>query len=181
MRCFSLFLFAQTMVDASDASCAPFMTTNPVVLRRGDTVGDALRLMLKHRQLGLPVCEEDGRYLGMFVRSGLVALLLPRGVTVPERSSEGAQLSDVSFLSDTFDDARHRFQQVAGERVDRHLQAETPLLHPDTPIINALLYLSRARTLLPVVDRRTRKLVGTISTWDLLTRVAAAEPSRRRP
>lgn len=56
------------------------MTPQPVTVAPNDTVSSALGLLLKHRQLGLPVVSADGVYLGMFLRSVLLARLLP-GIT----------------------------------------------------------------------------------------------------
>ena len=56
-----------------------------------------------------------------------------------------------------------------------YTQTDSPRLHPDTPIINAVLLLYRTRTYLPVVDEGTGRLLGVVSTWDVLARIAGDE------
>jgi len=41
------------------------------------------------------------------------------------------------------------------------------VVHPDTPIVETLLTLYKARTNLPVVDRDNGRLVGTISYYGI--------------
>ena len=76
-------------------------------------------------------------------------------------------------MNDTIEDAQSRFRAVAGNPVGDYTQTDTPVLRPDTPIINAMLFLYRTRTYLPVVDEDTGRLLGVVSTWDLLARIAS--------
>lgn len=150
------------------------MTTSPVTIRRGDSVHRALELLLKHKLLGLPIVDDAGRYLGMFLRSELVASLLPRVVRLEAELPEVSRLLDVGFMSDTIEDAQERFQAIASKPVGDYARTDTPVLRPDTPVMNAVLFLYRTRTYLPVVDEASGTLLGVVSTWDVLGKIAGA-------
>lgn len=156
-------------------TCQSVMTEQPVVIHRNETVRNALKLLLQHKLLALPVVEDDGRFFGMFLRSQLVALLLPRIVQMEARIPEIARLLEVGFLTDTIEDTQDRFRSFASKPVGDYTQTDAPRLHPDTPIINAVLLLYRTRTYLPVVDEGTGRLLGVVSTWDVLARIAGDE------
>jgi CBS domain-containing protein len=52
------------------------------------------------------------------------------------------------------------------------MRTDTPILRPDTPVTTALFLLYRTRNFLPVVEESTEKLVGVVSTWDVLAKVS---------
>ena len=150
------------------------MTTNPIAIRQSESVAKAMRMLLDNRLLGLPAVDDSGRYLGMFLRSRLVALLLPNIVQLEERIPEIGRLIEVGFMSDTLDDAHERFNRVANDPVGKYLTTDTPVLRRDTPVMNAVLFLYRTRSYLPVVDEASGKLIGVVSTWDILGRIAGS-------
>ena len=160
------------MSDANKHTCGAIMTTKPAVIKQSESVAKAIRMLLDNRLLGLPVVDANGRYLGMLLRSRLVALLLPRIVQLEESMPEVSRLVEVGFMSDTLDDAHDRFATVANDPVGKYLQTDTPILRRDTPVMNAVLFLYRARSYLPVVDEASGKLLGVVSTWDVLGRIA---------
>lgn len=156
----------------SEHTCQSIMTADPISIRQHETVDHALHMLLQDKLLALPVIDNDGRYLGMFLRSRLVAMLLPRIVQLEERIPEVARLLEVGFLTDSIADVQSRFRLVADRPVSEYLQTDTPILRPSTPIMNAVLFLYRARTYLPVVDENSGQLLGVVSTWDILGRIA---------
>ncbi|MBK8176335.1 MAG: CBS domain-containing protein [Rhodospirillales bacterium] len=160
------------MTVPASQTCRSIMTTTPAVLKSGDTIETALHRLLEDKLLALPVVDEAERYLGMFLRSRLVALLLPKIVALEGQIPEIARLVEVGFMSDTLDDANERFRAVAGEPVSEYLETEGQVLHPETPVMNAVLFLYRTRTYLPVVEKASGRLLGVVSTWDILQRIA---------
>jgi CBS domain-containing protein len=149
------------------------MTANPVALHRADPVRKAVQVLLEQRMLGIPVVESDGRYAGMFARSELIAVMMPRVLALADRLPEIARMLDVGYISDSIDDVRARYRAVADDPVEKHMQTDAPVLRPDSPIITTLLFLHRTRNFLPVVEEKTGKLVGIVSTWDVLARISA--------
>jgi hypothetical protein len=99
--------------SSTEHTCRSILTPQPIVLQRIDPVKKAVSLFLDHRMLGIPVVDPSGRYVGMFVRSTLIAMLLPRVLSTEEHTPEIGHLIDVGFISDTLEDARERFARVA--------------------------------------------------------------------
>ena len=99
-------------------------------------------------------------------------MLLPRIVQLEKRIPEVGRLLEVGFLTDSIADVQSRFREVADRPVSEYAQSDTPVLRPSTPIMNAVLFLYRARTYLPVVDEASGQLLGVVSTWDVLGRIA---------
>jgi CBS-domain-containing membrane protein len=158
--------------SSMEHTCRSIMTLRPVTLQRADSVTKAVKLFLDHRMLGIPVIDPDSRYVGMFVRSTLIALLLPRVVSSEKLTPKIGHLIGVSFVSDTLEEVRERFARVADDPIERHVSTDTPILRPDTPVTTALFLLYRTRNFLPVVEESTEKLVGVVSTWDVLAKVS---------
>jgi CBS domain-containing protein len=148
------------------------MTANPLVLRRRHTVAQGLQLLLDHHLLALPIVEADGRYFGMFLKSKLISLLLPKVVGIAESMANHGRWLEFGFLSDSLDDVRERYHTIAGDPVEKHAKFDTPKLRPDTSLMNALLFLYRTRNVLPVVEEGTEQLLGVVSTWDVPARIA---------
>ena len=99
------------MASKDDHTCRSIMTTNPIVIEQTESVAKAMKMLLDNRLLGLPAVGEDRRYVGMFLRSRLISLLLPQIVQLEERLPEIARLVEIGFVTDTLDDARDRFRK----------------------------------------------------------------------
>jgi CBS domain-containing protein len=148
------------------------MNRNPPLLHVGDTVADALRSMLSHRVLALPVVDDDRHYLGMFAKSRLFGLVVPMVLTFQDVAPDLGAHSDFGFLSDDLDDLRQRLRGLADRPVAEFADATVPLLRPDSPLMAVIVLLYRTRNFLPVVDQTTGRLEGVVSTWETLTKLA---------
>jgi CBS domain-containing protein len=145
------------------------MNPNPVTLRPTDTVGTATEYILNHHLRHLPIVDENGRYLGIFGIYSLLRLILPQAATV-----EGG-LEDISFLHGPLSDLGKRLRHVEGESVMKGLRQDIPLVHPETPLMETVLLLLRARIALPVVEKETGRLAGIISSWGALEKIVEAK------
>jgi CBS domain-containing protein len=148
------------------------MNPHPVVLHRSDTVGTAAQHILSHHLRHLPVVDEQGRYLGIFGIYSLLRLTLPKAATI-----EGG-LEDLSFISGSLGDLGEHLRQMESESVLVGLRQDIPVVHPDTPLMETVLLLLRARIALPVVERDTGRLVGMISSWEALERIVSSRGDR---
>lgn len=158
------------MSQQSDASCRSIMSAPPAVLRPTDTLLSGLQAIVRHRLPALPVVEADQRYVGMLPRSRLIALAMPRVLSHEDQRHPLSHLLQVGFIRDTLAELQERIDAVANDPVSRHIDPEVPVLSPDTPLMNAMLFLHRQRNLLPVVENG--KLIGILSVWDVLSRIA---------
>ncbi len=157
------------MKHDQESLCRSIMSDPPAVLKPTDSVSVALQTMVRERLPALPVVDMDGRYVGMLPRSRLVALAMPRVLSHDTDQQPLARILQVGFIRDSLADLQERMAAAANDPVSKHLDGEVPVLSPDTPLMNALLFLYRQRNVLPVVE--SGKLLGIVSVWDVLARV----------
>ena len=125
--------------------------------------------MVHHRLPAVPVVESDERFVGMLPRSRLIALAMPRLLSHEDQTHPLSHLLQVGFIQDTLTELQERIDAVANDPVSQHIDPEVPVLEPDTPLMNAMLFLYRQRNILPVVENG--KLLGIVSVWDVLARI----------
>lgn len=157
------------MSQPEDASCRSIMSAPPAVLKPTDSVSFALQSIVTHRLPALPVVDTDGGYVGMLPRSRLIALAMPRVLSHEDEKHPLGHLLEVGFIQDTLSDLQARVDAVASEPVSRHMDTDVPVLQPDTPLMNTMLFLYRRRNILPVVENG--RLLGIVSVWDVLARI----------
>jgi CBS domain-containing protein len=113
----------------------------------------------------VPVVDEKGHYLGIFGIYSLLRLTLPKAATLEQG------VEDISFIRCGLEELGERLREVEGESVLSGLRKDIPVVHPDTPLMETVLLLLRARIALPVVERETNRLVGMISSWGALEKI----------
>jgi CBS domain-containing protein len=150
-------------------TAALFMNPRPVVLRTDETIAQgALAIMAKQRR-SLPVVDEDGRFQGMLTANCLLYLCLPTAATI------AGGLDSMRYVEDSLEDVAERLKQYLDEPIARCLKTEkVAVVHPDTPIVETLLTLYRNKTNLPVVERNSGILVGTISYYNVGAKIMEA-------
>lgn len=163
------------MNDLTATTCASVMNSRPLSVRTGETVAKALHLLLANHLLALPIIDASGRYRGMFLKSKLISLLLPAGATTGESLHHISQMPDIGFVRLSIGDLKGAFASIAGKPVETFADLKTPVFRPDSALSSALLQLHRTRNFLPVVERGSDRLVGVISTWDILGLLGAGE------
>lgn len=156
--------------NAND-SCRSIMSNPPAVLKPTDTLRFALQAMVDHRVPTLPVVDGSGRYLGMLPRSRLIQLVMPR-VLQQEDVQHPLSRLQAGFIREPLDSLQQRFAAVADEPVGRHVDAEVPLLSPNSPLMTAMLHLHRQRNVLPVIENG--RLIGIVSVYDALRCIGRA-------
>lgn len=157
------------MNQHSDASCRSIMSAPPAVLKPTDTILSGLQAIVQHKLPSLPVVEADQSYVGMLPRSRLIALAMPRLLSHEDETHPMSHLLQVGFIQDTLAELQERLDAVANDPVRLHIDPTVPVLSPDTPLMNAMLFLHRQRNLLPVVE--DGRLIGIVSVWDVLARI----------
>lgn len=148
-------------------SCREVMTTDLPTLREGDSVWHALQVLTDHNYGGLPVVDDSGRYVGMLRVRDLLALTLPKVVT-----SDTREHMDLAFVQDSIGDLRARLNSLAKSPIKKYVSTDTPVLNPGTSLVETLLLLYRRRSILPVVDPGTHKLLGVVTMLNALSRIA---------
>jgi CBS domain-containing protein len=143
------------------------MNTNPITASMTSNFGEAFRTLMDREVSSLPVVDADGVYRGMFDLHDIWALLLPKAALLAMDS-----LPDLSFMADSQKEMQQKLSQAANRPVSQFLDGvESPVVHPHTPVKEAILLLHRHGGILPVVDRKTRRLLGVVSAWDILEKL----------
>lgn len=157
--------------NPSDVTCRSIMDTTPAVLAPETTFAAAVQILLDRRLLAMPVVDAEGRYLGLFRKNLVISNVLPQVAIHEDRFNQVVRMIDAGLLRDNLHDVRDRFAAIAQDPVSRHADKDAPVLRPDQPLVTALYYLFRGRNFLPVVDPANGRLLGVISTWDVLETV----------
>ena len=146
-----------------------FMNPNPVVLTTDDTIAHGCSKIMHKQRRSLPVVDEHGRFQGMFGVYCLLYLCLPSAAKM-----EGG-LDTMPYVKNTLDEVAERMGRYLDEPVTRCLKTENvATVHPDTPIVETLITLYKAKANLPVVEKDTGMLMGTISYFNVGAKVLAA-------
>lgn len=150
-------------------TAALFMNPRPVVLRTDETIAHGARAIMAKQRRSLPVVDEDGRFQGMLTANCLLYLCLPTAATI------AGGLDSMRYVEDSLEDVAERLKQYLDEPITRCLKTEkVAVVHPDTPIVETLLTLYRNKANLPVVERNSGILVGTISYYNVGAKIMEA-------
>jgi len=142
------------------------MNANPVFLRTSDTVARGAELIMTKQRRSLPVVDEEDRFVGMFTANCLLYLVLPKAATMEQG------LDSLPYVENSLVDLRERLKKYLDKPVSLCLKKkDVAVVHPDTPIVETLLTLYKARANLPVVDRDSGRLVGTISYYGISAKI----------
>lgn len=143
---------------------AEIMNRAPVSVRNDQTFGSAFQTLLKSRVTTIPVVDADGVYKGIFDLKDIWRILLPKAAQLNRKS-----LEDLSFVSSSLGKMKDQIAEAAALPIGQFVTSEDlPSLHPESSIMQAVLLFDEHGEALAVVDRQTRKLVGTIAAWQLL-------------
>ncbi len=139
-----------------------FMNPNPVIIRTSDTIAYGAEQIMKKQRRDLPVVDEEGRFKGMLTVDCLLYLVLPKAVTMKQG------MDALPFVQDSLGDLRKRLKKYLDKPVTVCLKEKNvAVVHPDTPTVATLLTLYQAKANLPVVEKDTGRLVGTISYYNV--------------
>ncbi|MCU7852921.1 MAG: CBS domain-containing protein [Candidatus Thiodiazotropha sp. (ex Monitilora ramsayi)] len=135
-----------------------------------DKVCDALQIMHTHQIRNLPVVDDEGQFIGLFGIRRIISLLLPKAAQID------FGLKDLSFMPDEVEALYKRLGDIGQKPVTDFLEKKKKLVFckPSTPFPEVLELLEQnPDTSLPViiVKGKKRKLVGMVSSWDVLDKL----------
>ena len=146
------------------------MTFRLVKLKPTDKVCDALSIMHQTQIRNLPVVDENDEFIGLFGIRPLIRLLLPNAGKIK------FGLKDLSFMPDEVGELYKRLDEVGDKPVADFLEKKKNLTFckPSTTFPEVFEMLDQsADSSLPVivVKGKRKKLVGMVSSWDVLDRL----------
>lgn len=146
---------------------AEIMNRTPMTVRADQTFGEAFRVLVQARMTNLPAVDGAGVFRGNFDLKDVWNILLPKAAQLKRKS-----LEDLSFVSTSIEKLREMIDEAGPLPVSQFLNADdAPPLHPESPVAQAMLLLDEHGETLAVVDRESRKLVGSVSPWDVLDQI----------
>lgn len=147
-----------------------FLTRDLVTLSVDDTIHEALALMGENRVSALPVVDGRKRCVGILSTTDLVDLT--------HDFDEDLKQLDLQNGAESIDNLTNR---LGTEKVESYMSASVTTVSMETLICKAAQEMLRNRVHhLPVVDHNER-LLGIISTMDILSEFVDAAPSQPDP
>lgn len=136
------------------------------------TVGEAVLIMARKKVHNLPVVDADGSFLGLFSLRRITRALMPMAAQIGEDVMD----FEMAFIGDDSDDYLRRLKQIGDQPVSSLLEKKKKLrfCSPDTPIPHLLQLLTENPMSLPVLVLKgeQQRVVGMVSNWDVLTKIA---------
>ena len=145
-----------------------FVTRDTVTLNAADTIHEALTLMGENRVSALPVVNRNNQCVGILSTVDLVDMT--RDTEEDLRELDYVDLTSKRFLIDKL------AHSLGNEKVQTYMSEAVVTANLETTIGKAARDMIRNRIHhLPVVDHEDR-LIGIISTMDILSEFADAAP-----
>jgi len=139
-----------------------------VILKPDDSLLDTLKLMLSKQINHAPICDGDGVFIGLICTNAILRALIPASA-----KAEGG-LSDLKFVGDGIRLLSSHLRDLDRLKVVEFANNDLPVLHEDSPILEATLKLAESAAPLPVVGK-DGKLLGVISRRALLAYLLAQQ------
>lgn len=142
--------------------CRHYMVRSATTILDSASLSEALAMMIKHHMQELLVVNEKKEFVGEITSFMFSKLLIP-----PESNREVTQ---AEAEEETVADVDSRIAPHLARRVGEFADAKIPVVHPETPLTEGLKLLAGGVLRLPVVDPKTNKLVGALSSLTILRR-----------
>ncbi len=142
--------------------CKDIMRSIDTVIYEDDPASSVIEVMVD-RHIGLiPVVNRDGVFVGLLSGDRLMHFMLPKTIHMMRGKKYAGYLRESrEELIERLEDVKRR---PVSELVDRNVE----VAYTDTGLVDAMLLLSGKQFVVPVVERRTHKLVGAISFFTVL-------------
>ncbi len=154
-----------TTKSISEMLIDEIMTRNVDMLSPSDSIQNAVKLMLDGRITTLPVVGPEGQCVGILSHSDLTEFFL-------NEDSQLTEAMDVGTLS--MDWLARSIETSDVSQVNELMTHEVTTIRSDKTVADACREMVRLKVHhLPVVDQQD-KVVGIVSTFDVVTAIASA-------
>lgn len=154
-----------------DRKVSDIMTRDVVTLAAGGTVHEALSLMGENRVSAIPVVDHAGKCIGIISTTDLVDMT--------------RDVDDDLYQLDLVDATSRRFlidrlaHSLGNESIETYMSESLVTVYPESTLATATKRILKAGVHhLPVVDKHDR-LVGIVSSLDILAEFADAAPESK--
>jgi len=145
--------------------CKMMMAPIKTSLFADEPAGKAIDFMVEKHMGLVPVTERDGTFAGLISGDNLMQFMLPKAISAMSRVGHG--MKNASYLHESVEEMQERLEKVRDKTIGDLADHDAHTVHPDTPLIDALMLISDKQYVVPVVDE-SKKLVGAISFFSVL-------------
>ncbi len=137
--------------------CETAIMDDPIFLKEGTVIKDALKILENKKIRAAPVISEDNIYLGMFGYIDVLSSLLPKSAQIEDG------LDNLNFVVGGGLTLAEHLGSIISEPIENHMNKEFPVVYPDTPIFECIRLIVKNGGPIPVIEKDTKNLHGIIS------------------
>lgn len=126
------------------------------------TVDDVMHLFDREHIRSVPVCEKDGKIVGVFSLRSILKQLLPLAAVIEDG------LPNLEFVIGAAPGAAKRLKKLKNKRISEVMDTEFAVAHPDTPTWEIVRLMTRYGSPVPIVDEKTKVIKALVSSQSLL-------------
>jgi CBS-domain-containing membrane protein len=143
--------------------CGSVMRPVEHFLYQDDPAQMAVDFMLEKHMGLVPIVDAEQRFTGLLSGDRLMHALLPKDLTMVRG------LDRMSYLRESREELSERLDRISTRKIHEIMDIRVKIVHPDTPLIEALQILSKTQFVVPVVELETGRLLGAISFFTIIT------------
>ncbi len=143
--------------------CGEIMRAMKTCLYADDPTETAVAFMSEKHMGLVPVVERNETFAGLLSGDRLMHLMLPKHLTMIRG------LNRMSYLRESKEELLERLEELSQRPIREVMDERAKVVHLDTPMIEAQKILAGTQFVVPVVDKETRKLLGAISFFTILS------------
>lgn len=149
--------------------CGQIMRPMKRSLREDEPARAAIDFMMESHMGLIPVVDTDERFVGLISGDRLMHCMLPKHLTMVRG------LDRMSFLRESPEELSERLDELGGRTIGEIMDTRAKVVHPDSPLVEAMQILSGTQFVVPVVERDGGQLLGAISFFTIFSRIRGEE------
>ena len=140
--------------------CSTMMAPIKTSLFADEPAGKAIDFMVEKHMGLVPVTHRDGTFAGLVSGDSLMHFMLPKAVSLLSFASRGPK--NASYLNESAEEMQERLQDQRDKTIGDLTDQDVKAVHPETPLIDALMLITDKQYVVPVIDA-DNMLLGAIS------------------
>lgn len=142
--------------------CQDLMITNVITVRPDQTVGEAMEVFEMEHIRSVPVVDENNVLVGLFSLKVILENFLPVSAVMEDG------LQRLNFVVGAAPGIAKRLRKLKDKTISEVMQKDCLVTYGDTATWEAVRLMARYGSPIPVVEKKSHKLIGLISSQSLL-------------
>ncbi len=148
--------------------CRICMSPLIIPLYTDQSAGTVIDFMRKHHIELVPIVDRDNKFAGLVSTEKLMRMLLPKSIGMMR------DIKHASYLRESVKEIQARMDNIRSQLIGDLLDPYAKTVHPEAPLVDALIVISNRQYIVPVVDD-DNLLVGAISYFSIMHAVDKAK------